>query len=91
MSLFLFRFWPVLVPLIAYVVWMQFVRRKAEKAGEPLPHFRDGPLFWAVMASLGVGLCIFVSLGLSHHEDRGSYIPPHMQDGTIVPGRVKEQ
>jgi uncharacterized membrane protein len=89
MALFLLRFWPVLVPLLVYLAWMQIVRRKAQKAGQPLPHFRDGPWFWMIVASLCIAVFMFVFLGLSHEAVRGEYEPPHMENGKIISGKVK--
>ncbi|MDX2074266.1 MAG: DUF6111 family protein [Alphaproteobacteria bacterium] len=89
MALFLLRFWPVLIPLLVYAVWMVAVRTKARKAGAPVPHFREGPWFWALVASLGVGVVLLLSFGLSHESVKGEYIPPHMENGRIVPGEVK--
>lgn len=89
MALFLFRFWPVLIPLIAYAIWMASVRGRARKAGEPLPHFfRDGPWFWALVASFALAMAMFLFFGLSHESVKGDYVPPHMEDGRIVPGRI---
>ena len=88
MALFLLRFWPVLIPLIIYLIWMLRVRRKARKAGEPIPHFREGPWFWAVVASMALGILIFLFFGLSHESVKGEYTPPHMENGKIVPGQV---
>lgn len=90
MALFLFRFWPVLIPLIVYLLWHHHMRKKARKAGEPEPRFRDGPWFWAVLASLLIGMVCFLVLGLSAERRTGNYIPPHMENGVLVPGRVSD-
>lgn len=89
MGLFLFRFWPVLLPIIAFLMWMILVRSKAKKAGAPLPRFRDGPWFSAVMASFAIGFMLFLVLGLSHDEQRGAYSPPRVENGKMIPGRVE--
>lgn len=89
MALFLLRFWPVFLPMAVYVVWMVLVRRAAKKAGAPLPHFREGPWFWALVASLGLAVCMFIFLGLSHNPNAGDYIPPHIENGRIISGGVK--
>jgi hypothetical protein len=88
MGLFLFRFWPVLIPLIIYWVWLKMVGRKATIAGRPVVRFRDGPWYWAVLCSLLIGIGIFIVLGTSIHEERGSYLPAHMENGHIVPPQV---
>lgn len=89
MSLFLFRFWPVLIPLMIYWVWHGAKRRKARKVGAPLPHFRDGPWYWVVLASLMIGVILFVVLGLSHAANDGQYVPPKLEDGKVIPGHVE--
>ena len=88
MGLFLFRFWPVLIPLLVYWLWVLNVRRKARKVGEPEPRFRDGPWYWAVLTSLLIGMGCFLVVGLSHTEHKGEYEPAHMENGILVPGRV---
>lgn len=88
MTLFLFRFWPALIPLLAYWLWMMNTRRKARKAGEPEPRFADGPWYWAVLASLVTGAFCLLYLGATTEGETGDYIPPHVEDGVLVPGRV---
>lgn len=65
MALFLFRFFPALLPLLVYLAWLFVVRRRAKKAGAPLPRFRDGNIYWLVMASLGMAVLSFVFLVFS--------------------------
>ena len=91
MGLFLLRFWPALIPLLVYLIWHQAQRHKAKKAGEPLPHFREGPLYWMVLATLLVAGGCFVLYALMQPEVKGEYIPPHMENGVLVPGTVKQQ
>jgi hypothetical protein len=90
MGLFLFRFWPVLVPLILYWVWQVVVRRRAVKAGKTPPRFSDGPWYWAVLASLLTALGCFLLIGATIENNKGRYVPPHMEDGKLVPGRVEK-
>ncbi len=89
MALFIFRFWPVFIPLFVYILWMISVRNKARKAGAPLPHFGQGPWFWTLVATLALAVCMFVFFGLSHESNSGEYIPPHMENGKVVSGEVK--
>ena len=91
MGLFLFRFWPVLIPFLVYVLWFRLVARKARKEGRDLPHFRDGPLYWLVFASLGMALVCFLWLGASIENHTGDYVPPHMDNGVMVPGTVESR
>lgn len=89
MSLFLLRFWPVLLPLLVYLWWLQVVRRKAIKAGLPPLAFRDGPWFWVVVASLVVGVTLLMVMGLSNKRLTGNYIPPYVNNGKIIEGHVE--
>lgn len=88
MALFLFRFWPVLIPLVVYWLWHIRAKRIAIKSGAPVPHFRDGPIYWAVLASLLTAVLCFLFVGLTHEENDGKYVPPRLENGTLVPGKV---
>lgn len=91
MGLFLFRFWPALIPFLLYVLWFIVVRHKAVMAGKEPPRFRDGPMYWMVIATLLVaGLC-FVALGMSQSGVKGKYIPAHMENGKLIPAQVKAE
>ena len=89
MGLFLFRFWPVLIPLLVYLLWYWNTGRKAVKAGSEKPKFRDGPWFWIVLSSLFIGFACFLFLGVTIKGTKGEYEPPHMENGVLVPGQVK--
>lgn len=89
MSLILFRFWPALLPLIIYIIWHRLAVKRALKEGTPPPHFRDKPLYWAVISSLCVAALCFVFMGLTHEAVQGNYVPPMVKDGKIIPGHVE--
>lgn len=89
MGLFLFRFWPALIPLVLYVLWFIVVRHKAVMEGKTPPRFRDGPVYWTIIATLLVGAGCFIVLGSMQPGVKGEYIPPHMENGTLIPGRVR--
>ena len=89
MGLFLLRFWPVLVPIMVYWLWLYKVGKKATIEGRPVLRFRDGPWYWAVLASLLTGIGCLLVLGVSVESHTGDYVPPHMQGGKLVPGHVE--
>lgn len=89
MALFLFRFYPVLLPLLLYLSWLYIVRKRAVRKGETPPRFRDGPVFWLLMSSLVIAVLCFVFLGFSTQGTKGVYQPPHMEGGKLVPSQVK--
>lgn len=84
-----FRLWPALLPLAAYWLWHRVAVRRALKAGKPPPHFRDGPFYWAVIASLLVAVFCFLWFGAQLGEHKGNYVPPQMKDGVLIPGHVE--
>jgi hypothetical protein len=91
MGLFLFRFWPVIIPLVLYMLWLRSTQKRAVKNGEEPPHFRDGPLYWLAFATLGMGVLCFFWLGVTIDNTKGEYVPPHVENGVMVPGKIKER
>jgi hypothetical protein len=89
MGLFLFRFWPVLIPLLVYWLWLVIVGKRAVKAGKTPPRFVDGPWYWMVFSSLVIGIACFIWLGSDPESEKGVYEPPHLENGVIVPGQVR--
>lgn len=89
MGLFLFRFWPVLVPLLVYWLWLRVVGRKAVAAGKPAPLFVEGPWYWMVISSLVIAIICFILLGSASEGEKGQYEPPHMENGQVIPGHVR--
>jgi len=91
MALFLFRFYPVLLPIFIYTLWHFAAVRRARKNGNPIPRFSDGPIFMLLMVSLGIAVLCFLALGFSATENnnKGNYIPPHMEGGKLIQGQVK--
>lgn len=85
----IFRLWPALIPLLIYWLWYRVAVRRALKAGLPKPRFRDGPLFWAILASLAVAAACFLWLGAQLESHKGDYVPPHMENGRVTPGHVE--
>lgn len=92
LKLLITRFWPVLVPILLYVAWLWYVRRKAAKAGETQPTFFDGPWLWAVMASLLLCIGGFIMLGLTQEGlSEGHYVPAKLVGGKIMPGHAEPE
>lgn len=87
--LLFFRFWPALLPLVIYIIWHRLAVRRAKKAGKPVPHFRDGPIYWMVMSCLVIAVLCFALLGFDMEAQRGDYVPPSLQNGMVVPGYVE--
>lgn len=82
---------PILLPTLLYALWLAAERRRVEAAGTgEKPAWNDAPWFW--LAALGVFFAgvIAVALALLGGGDmEGTYIPPSLRDGEVVPGRVQ--
>jgi hypothetical protein len=90
LRLLLFRFWPIWIPLIIYWLWWRWVGRKATIDGKSTMRFRDGPWYWAVISSLVIAVLCFVLFGETAIQGgKGNYTPPHMENGALVPGKVR--
>ncbi len=91
MALFLFRFYPVLLPLLLYLIWYYILRGRALKKGEVPPRFRDGPIFGLLMVSLSIAVLCFLMLGFSiaSVDSKGGYEPTHMLSEKQAPAQVK--
>jgi hypothetical protein len=85
----IFRLWPAFLPLLVYIIWHRLKVRQAKKDGLPPPHFRDGPIYWVVLACLGLAAASFIFFGAEMEERKGVYVPPMMRDGKLVPGHIQ--
>ncbi len=85
----LIELWPMLLPLLAYWLWHMRRARAARGRDEIAPQLREGPWLWAVLASAAIAFVLLFGLGLSADSDKGPYIPPHLENGKIAPGKVE--
>ena len=73
-----------LLPFAAYFGFFLLTQARPPRAQAP----------WLVLVIAGLMLVAasFVYLGLTQGESTsGVYVPPHMQNGTIVPGHVEKK
>jgi hypothetical protein len=79
---------PLLLPTFLYVLWLVTLGR-AELVGPAAPWQR---LPWTWLAVAGVGLAALMlaalSVGVGGREE-GTYVPPHIEGGRIVPGHIE--
>ncbi len=90
MRVFLTQILPLLLPLAIYLIWVRRARRNSLATGAGMPAARDAPWLWMVGAALAALAAGTVLLALTTGEEPGgTYIPPHVEDGEIVPGRIE--
>jgi Family of unknown function (DUF6111) len=81
---------PFLLPITGYALWVWYRARHAAKHGGEIPKFEQGP--WPLMLFLGALLTLAV-LAVGALSSGGApgdtYIPPHLENGKVVPGRTK--
>lgn len=74
-----------IAPFIAYVIWL-VLRRKYPFAVE---HWTHGSLALLSLAGLFLTLAFMLVFGLKVERHQGAYVPAHMENGKLVPGRME--
>jgi hypothetical protein len=49
----------------------------------------EGSLSWLVIAGLALAVASFVVFGALAPRETGAFVPPHMEDGRLVPGQFR--
>jgi Family of unknown function (DUF6111) len=82
---------PVLLPSLVYLAWLFYENRRIARGGDgKLRRWEEGP--WAWLFAGGVvltvlGVLVTVALGTRGHE--GTYVPPRVEDGRVIPGHLE--
>jgi len=83
---------PFLLPMAAYAAWIWYRNIYAEHHEGAPPKFEEGP--WPLMLFLGAILMfgtMAVTALTSGGEAGSTYVPSHVEDGKVVPGRMIEK
>lgn len=77
---------PLLTPIALYAVWAHF---DANRKGVGMPNWEEGHWFWVIVlgALLSVGTVVY--FGMQGEHRTGEYVPPHTENGKVVPGEFK--
>lgn len=83
---------PFLLPLAGYTAWIWYRSFYAERHGGEAPKFEQGP--WPLMLFLGallsLGVLSYSALNTGSPPDE-IYVPPHLENGQVVPGRTEKK
>ncbi|HUK60192.1 MAG TPA: DUF6111 family protein [Stellaceae bacterium] len=89
MRVFLTIVLPLLLPTALYVLWTIGAGRFHL---EETPEFwRELPFLWLALAGMVLTLALVVSVAELGGAKNGVYVPPHLENGTIVPGRLEPE
>lgn len=86
---YLIEFWPALLPLLMCLLWVWRKRARARADGFGVPPLHHGPWLWALLASAGIVVALLFWLGASTEGVKGEYVPPHMENGRLIPGHIE--
>ena len=84
---------PLAAPLLAYLAWTAWARKRAAETGGEPPDFEKGSMFWALLAGvlLMAAMLVYIALSGGHAPDSGVYVAPYLEDGKVVAPTFKKQ
>ncbi len=85
-----FQLLPFLLPFVLYAGWLALARRKAGASGSALAPWPRGHGVWLMIAGVGLVILSFVAVALfTGTEVGGTYLPPRLEDGQILPAESR--
>lgn len=80
---------PLVLPIAVYLVWTWISGKGERGEGDP-PRWYEGPWFWLILAGFGLMVSVLaVTAILQGNDPSATYVPPHVEDGNVVPGQFK--
>ncbi len=80
----------LLAPAVLFFLYLVIARKVRLSKSEFAKTLRDLPWPWLLGAGLALMAASLVVFSLSTGEDReGTYVPPHLEDGKVVPAKVE--
>jgi hypothetical protein len=81
---------PIVLPALLYALWMTAERRRVEAGGGDKPRWVDAPWVWLLALGLFFAGLLAVAISVfGGGSGSGVYVPPSVQDGQVVPGRIQ--
>lgn len=80
----------VLAPTVLYILYLVAARKVQMSRSDTAATLRRLPWPWLLGAGILLMAASLAALSLTSGESpRGTYVPPHLEDGEIVPARVE--
>lgn len=80
----------VLLPTILYGVYFLAMRQRARAGGRVQPEWEHGNWFWLILSGCVLAIIGLVVVGTTGDSAPDTdYVPPHIENGKVVPGRTK--
>ena len=82
---------PLVLPTALYLVWLRFANWSPQEE-QPSEAVQWAALPWVWLAGAGVLLLAIVLFVVTVHfgtSQSGTYVPPHSENGRIVPGHIE--
>lgn len=80
------KFWPVLLPLIIYIIWFLLepsIRKKARRK------FKDGPKLQIIIAMVLIFIFIIGKMIYERRDYAVRLVPNKAVDGKLIPSQVQ--
>ena len=87
LSLIITKFWPVLIPLVLYIIWLLYKKKKTKGAGTPI--VEDKVFNYVIVAMIIILLTGFAFIVLNIKKEDKTYVPMRYEDNKLIPGEVK--
>ena len=88
----LFHIALLLGPAILYFAYLVIARKVRLSKSETAKALMRMPWLWLLGTGIALMAASLVVLSLSSGDDRGgTYVPPHLEDGKVVPAKVEQQ
>lgn len=81
------KFWPVIIPLLLYVMWLTYVRIK-NKEGEKV-NINKKHVKAVIYSMLITTIACLIYFFASTSPDKRTFVPTRIENGVIVPSQVK--
>ncbi len=72
------------LPFAVFALFLILKRRNPLR----LAAWRDSAL-WLVIAGLACVILAFIVTGITSERQTGAFVPPHLENGRVVPGQFK--